>query len=53
MSLIRIIDLLFRLYLAIIRKLWFEGLGVEGVLGLAKNRFTTDSIQYLTILASI
>jgi len=47
-----IIDLLFRLYIIIIRKSWFEGLR-GGLRGLAKNRFRTDSIRYLTILASI
>ena len=52
MSLITIIDLLFRLYIIIIRKSWFEGLR-GGLRGLAKNRFRTDSIRYLTILASI
>jgi len=52
MSLITIIDFLFRLYIIIIRKSWFKGL-VGGDWGLAKNRFRTDSIRYLTILASI
>jgi hypothetical protein len=48
-----IIDLLFRLYIIIIRKSWFEGLRGGGPRRLAKNRFRTDSIRYLTILASI
>ena len=44
MSLIMIINLLFRLYIISIRKLWFEGLR-RGPRGLAKNRFRTDSIR--------
>ena len=46
MSLIMIIDLLFRLYIIIIRKSWFEGPRVGGPRGLAKNRDRFDSIPY-------
>jgi hypothetical protein len=46
MSLITIIDLLFRLYIIIIRKSWFKGLG-EGIKGLL--RIDLELIRFNTL----